>query len=442
MIPAVSIRLLQTQSDERLLASARGGHEPAFEALVHRYRKPLLAHVRRLLPPAKAEDAVQQGLLQAWLALQSGTEVRSVKPWLYRIVHNSALKMQRTADDHAPLSDALATASTPHADLEQRFAAREALAGVAALPALQREALLQTAIDGRTHVQVAATLGLSDGAVRGLLYRARTSLRSAVTALIPFPLVSWSAHVSHNRPPSTEPLELGSAAGGAGIAATLAKGGAIAIAVGALAAGGTALHSKQWPHGPGAAGHTRTRTASRPRADPNRADTTHRPASATGSTTPTAVVPSSNRARRHRQTPPTSGRHAATASPAGLSGRQPALLGAAGNGIGPASATHGGDVSSATGSGGSKGTETSVAPPATSGTQPDNPTTTTTTSNDGSTSNDSNNSNSEANSETGGSGTATPAATETPGTPQTSSSQATNSPASGSDSAPATTGSD
>jgi hypothetical protein len=53
MIPAGSIRLLQTQSDERLLASARGGHEPAFEELVHRYRKPLLAHVRRLLPPAK-----------------------------------------------------------------------------------------------------------------------------------------------------------------------------------------------------------------------------------------------------------------------------------------------------------------------------------------------------------------------------------------------------
>lgn len=68
MSPSVSVRLLLTQSDARLVELARAGHERAFEALVERYRRPLLGYCRRLLlPHERAEDALQQGLLQAWL---------------------------------------------------------------------------------------------------------------------------------------------------------------------------------------------------------------------------------------------------------------------------------------------------------------------------------------------------------------------------------------
>jgi DNA-directed RNA polymerase specialized sigma24 family protein len=102
----VSIRFLQTQSDARLLALARDGHERAFEALVHRYRKPLLAYCRRMpVPGSTAEDAVQQGLLQAWVALQRGAEVRDAQPWLYRVVRNVTLRMLNGSDsEHAELS--------------------------------------------------------------------------------------------------------------------------------------------------------------------------------------------------------------------------------------------------------------------------------------------------------------------------------------------------
>ncbi len=92
--PSVSVRLLRTQSDARLVELARAGHERAFEALVERYRRALLGYCRRqLLPHERAEDALQQGLLQAWLALREGVEVRHARPWLYSIVHNTALNM-------------------------------------------------------------------------------------------------------------------------------------------------------------------------------------------------------------------------------------------------------------------------------------------------------------------------------------------------------------
>jgi hypothetical protein len=42
-----SVKLLRTQTDERLVALAAAGHERAFEAIVERYRRPLLRHCRR-----------------------------------------------------------------------------------------------------------------------------------------------------------------------------------------------------------------------------------------------------------------------------------------------------------------------------------------------------------------------------------------------------------
>jgi RNA polymerase sigma factor (sigma-70 family) len=273
--------LLRAQSDHRLLELARDGHERAFEALVRRYHKPLLAYGRRLLPAAMAEDAVQQSLLQAWQALQRGTEVRELAPWLHRIVYHSAIRMQRPrGDDRAPVTPA-STADPPHAELERRMAARDALAGVAALPALQREALLQTALEGRTHEQVAETLGVTDGAVRGLLYRARTTLRAAATALTPVPIAGWAVHGDGGRHSSGKQLasslsdagglsDVGGRAGGAGLAAVLGKGGAIAISAGVLVAGTAAMHHGLWRvhvgagAGAGTAGHPGARAASLP----------------------------------------------------------------------------------------------------------------------------------------------------------------------------------
>src|SRR4051795_12276863 len=81
--------LLRTQTDERLVVLARAGHERAFEAIVERYRGALLRASRRYLPEARAEDALQQAFIAAWSALQRGDEVRDLRAWLYRIVHNT-----------------------------------------------------------------------------------------------------------------------------------------------------------------------------------------------------------------------------------------------------------------------------------------------------------------------------------------------------------------
>jgi RNA polymerase sigma factor (sigma-70 family) len=238
-MPSPSVALLRTQTDERLVALAAAGHERAFEAIVERYRRPLLRHCRRYLPEARAEDALQQALVSAWRALGRGDDVRELRPWLYRIVHNTALNARRSAGyDYEQLRDTLEGGGGPAELAERSAVVRHTLAGLAALPERQRDALLQIAVEGRSQDEVAYELGLSQGAVRQLVHRARSNLRSAATVITPLPLAGWLAAGGHGRGDVVE--RVAELVAGAGGSATLAKAGAVAVLAGG-AVGGPAL---------------------------------------------------------------------------------------------------------------------------------------------------------------------------------------------------------
>jgi len=184
--------VLRTQSDERLSALAAEGSERAFEVIVGRYRRDLLAYCSRLLhSDSRGEEVVQQSLLNAWIALRDGTGVRELKPWLYRIAYNQAISSLRRAghdvEQFSEISD-----RSEH-EFDRRMELRETLAAVAALPELQRRAIMQTSVRGESYEAAAVTLGVSEKAVRGLVYRARQRVRAAVAAVAPFPLGLWAA---------------------------------------------------------------------------------------------------------------------------------------------------------------------------------------------------------------------------------------------------------
>ena len=256
MSPKASTRLLATQSDERLAALVRAGHDRAFEALVLRHRTPLLRYCRRVpLSETRAEDVVQQALMQAWTALHRGVEVRDLRAWLYRIVHNTAIDVVRGAAregrqvDAQPegLAEVASGGVAGDADLERGLAAREALVSIAALPQMQREVVFRTAIAGYSHEEVASALGLSDGAVRGLLYRARVALRATVTALTPPPLLSWMAGAGQGG--AGERIgELAAGGGSIGLGGLLVKGGVLALTAGTLLTGAVIVHPSARRH--------------------------------------------------------------------------------------------------------------------------------------------------------------------------------------------------
>lgn len=221
--------LLNSQSDERLVSLARAGHERAFAAIVERYRPELQAMARRLCSDGRSEDVVQQAFLSAFTALSSGCEVRHLRGWLYQIVRNTAGRSQAPAC--LPLDCATTSANVVEEVVQQRVLAMTALSEIARLPASQRQAMIGTALDGRARAEIARSMGLSEGAVRQLVHRARTTLRGAMTALTPWPLARL---ISAAGPDAPGPAELAAGAGAA------SSGGA-ALKLGALIASGTLL---------------------------------------------------------------------------------------------------------------------------------------------------------------------------------------------------------
>jgi Sigma-70, region 4 len=148
------------------------------------------------------------------------------------------------------LDEALAAHSNPTDIAEQRDEFDRLVIAMCALPEAQRQALVKRELEGVGHGEIAAHLGTTATAVRGLIFRARTQLRNAVGALVPIPVLR--AMLAQGTAASGAGAA-GGMAGGAGSAALLggagAKGGAV-LAAAILAIGsGIALEKRHRGHG-------------------------------------------------------------------------------------------------------------------------------------------------------------------------------------------------
>jgi RNA polymerase sigma-70 factor (ECF subfamily) len=226
--PAPSRLSLACASDERLAELARDGDERAFEVIVERYGPQLLANARRIAGERAAEDALQHAFVCAWHALRGRRDVRHLRAWLFKIVHRSALQTLRERRDvprefiDAPHPQAVSVEE----EFERSMRARAVLAALASLPLREREALVGTSVEGRSTNDVARELGIADGALRQLVFRARTRARAAVGAFTPPALVlrlrafagssgrraqTLVSGASGSCPPITNPVAVGSA---------------------------------------------------------------------------------------------------------------------------------------------------------------------------------------------------------------------------------------
>ena len=238
---------MRTQSDTRLVLLAAEGSEVAFEAIVERYRRPLERKCRRMLGGEDVDEAVQMVFLRAWSSLRGGGEVRELRPWLFRIAHNTAIDVFRTSRyDHEELRESLRGADGPDAAVERAAVIRRTLAGLAELPEAQREALMRIALHGDSRAQVATDLGLTEGAVRQLVYRARVRLRGAATAIMPMPLVSWAAVAQGGAPMGERIAQIAAAGAPAGLSMAV-KTGAILATAATIAVTPVAVHRSAEP---------------------------------------------------------------------------------------------------------------------------------------------------------------------------------------------------
>jgi RNA polymerase sigma factor (sigma-70 family) len=232
---------LRAQPDRRLVDLARDGYDAAFEEIVRRYRRPLDRFAAAIVG-GRSEDVTQDAFSKALLALRGSEAEIELRPWLYRIVRNTALNDLRDRPPAAAeLSEALPGGRSAAAEAEAREEMRDLMGRLRALPEPQRAALVMRELEGLSHEEIAAALGVSGGAARQAIYRARAALREGLGLLLPLPLLR--ALTDHGG-------EV--AAGGLG-AGALKAGMATVLVAGAVGAGVAVEHRHADRVGPEAA---------------------------------------------------------------------------------------------------------------------------------------------------------------------------------------------
>ncbi len=151
-----------------------------FLSLVESVRPELHRYCARLTGSVvEGEDVVQDTLAKALYALSLQPSVPNLRPWLFRIAHNTAVDFLkshgRRLTDPTEDMDALGAAEVEADPL----VVRAALAHFLALPLQQRSAVILKDVLGHSLTETAETMGTTVMAVKAALVRGRAALRSS-----------------------------------------------------------------------------------------------------------------------------------------------------------------------------------------------------------------------------------------------------------------------
>ena len=168
-----------------LLLKAARGDEPAFLLLYERHRTPVFRFACRMLGSSPlAEDVTQECFLSVLRRPEAfRAERASLRTYLCAIARHLALKQLRkrgedTRVDNCPEEVAAeAGGSDPLYAVIQEEAAQAVRQAVAALPPLQREAVVLFEYQEMSLADIAATCEIDVGTVKSRLHRARERLR-------------------------------------------------------------------------------------------------------------------------------------------------------------------------------------------------------------------------------------------------------------------------
>ena len=181
--------------DEKpLLEQLRSGNDAAYEELVRVYGGRMLAVARRFLRSEEdARDAVQDAFLSAFRSIDAFEGNSRISTWLHRIVVNASLMKLRTRrrkpeqsieellpsyldDGHLTLPPS-PWRETELDGVERRELSELLVRSIGELPESYRNVLLLRDIEELDTEETAEAMGISPGAVKTRLHRARQALR-------------------------------------------------------------------------------------------------------------------------------------------------------------------------------------------------------------------------------------------------------------------------
>lgn len=153
---------------------------PTFEQVYAECHREVYALCRNLVGNSSdAQDAMQETFIAVASALPSFRGDSSVKTWVHRIGIRAALKIRaRSHRSFEPLDRVPETSTGSSPDERERN--RRLATAMAALSFEHRIVLSLFAIDGLTHAEIAADLGVPEGTIWSRLHTAKKKLAAAL----------------------------------------------------------------------------------------------------------------------------------------------------------------------------------------------------------------------------------------------------------------------
>ena len=176
--------------DVRLMSLVARGDDKAFENLIERHQALVIGTVARMLGSnSDVEDLAQQVFLRVWRSASRYVPRAKFTTWLLKITRNLVFnEMRRTKrhvhvpmqtesqGDDLPIKDE--AVQSPAESLLEHELQRAIEEAIIELPNTQRMALILRRYEGRSYEEIAEILELSVPAVKSVLFRARTELRT------------------------------------------------------------------------------------------------------------------------------------------------------------------------------------------------------------------------------------------------------------------------
>ena len=163
-------------SEREQYQAAIHGDREAFEMIIRTHSRTLFAVAYGILQNREeAEDVVQDSLVKAWKTRWRVRDPEKFPAWLATIARHKAhdvFRKRRTVPLQEQLTEAIDPEPVNTSALDQRLHS-----ALAALPELHRAAVTLRYFEEMDYRTIENTLGLTDGALRGILGRALASMR-------------------------------------------------------------------------------------------------------------------------------------------------------------------------------------------------------------------------------------------------------------------------
>jgi RNA polymerase sigma-70 factor (ECF subfamily) len=163
-------------SEREQYRAAIHGDREAFEMIIRTHSRTLFAIAYGILQSREeAEDVVQDSLVKAWKTRWRVRDPEKFPAWLATVARHKAhdvFRKRRTVPLSEQLTEPIGREPANTNALDQRLHS-----ALAALPELHRAALMLRYFEEMDYRTIENCLGLTNGALRGILGRALTSMR-------------------------------------------------------------------------------------------------------------------------------------------------------------------------------------------------------------------------------------------------------------------------